>query len=125
MLLKRLRAISVSWAVSTGTILARVRQIDASNPQMLKLTSEASHTFAVLARAQLDRSNRAEALRLVADGQQFEHDLELLRLHTGRKVTSLETSSDASAFGGSPSPVTIMVSSVKVIDKSCATRSVK
>jgi hypothetical protein len=61
-------------------ILARIRQIDASNPQMLKLTSEAAHTFAALARAQQDQGHRAEALRLVSDGQQFEHDLELLRL---------------------------------------------
>jgi hypothetical protein len=44
---------------------------------------------------------------------------------TGTKVTSLDTSSDAVAVGGSPSPVTIMVSSVKVLDKSCATHPVK
>jgi len=39
---------------------------------------------------------------------------------TGKKVTSLETSSDALTNSSSPSPVTILVSSVKVIDKSCA-----
>lgn len=43
---------------------------------------------------------------------------------TGTKVASLDTSSDAIAFGGSPSPVTIRVTSVKVIDKSCSTHEV-
>jgi serine/threonine protein kinase len=61
-------------------ILARVRQIDPSNPQTLKLTSQAAHAFAGLARAQLERNNQPLALRLVSDGQQFQHNLELLRL---------------------------------------------
>jgi serine/threonine protein kinase len=61
-------------------ILARVRQIDPENRQMLALTAQAAHTFAGLARAQLDRDHRGEALRMVSDGQQFQHNLELLRL---------------------------------------------
>lgn len=43
---------------------------------------------------------------------------------TGTKLASLDTSSDAIAFGGSPSPVTIRVTSVKVLDKSCSTHEV-
>lgn len=44
---------------------------------------------------------------------------------TGKKVTSLPTSSDSLTNSSSPSPVTIMVSSVNVIDKSCASHAVK
>jgi hypothetical protein len=44
---------------------------------------------------------------------------------TGTKQTSLETSSDAIAFGGSPSPVTVRVTSVKVLDKSCTAHPMK
>jgi hypothetical protein len=43
---------------------------------------------------------------------------------TGTKLSSLETSSDAIVSGGSPSPVTIRVTSIKVIDKSCSTHEV-
>ena len=43
---------------------------------------------------------------------------------TGKKVTSLETSSDALTNSSSPSPVTSMVSSVKVLDKSCGAHQV-
>jgi hypothetical protein len=43
---------------------------------------------------------------------------------TGTKVTSLPTSSDSMTGSSSPSPVTIMVSSVKVLDKSCASHQV-
>jgi hypothetical protein len=43
---------------------------------------------------------------------------------TGKKVTSLESSSDAMTNASTPSPVTIMVSSVKVLDKSCAAHQV-
>ena len=44
---------------------------------------------------------------------------------TGRKVTSLPTSSDSMTNSSAPSPVTILVSSVKVLDKSCTARPVK
>jgi len=44
---------------------------------------------------------------------------------TGRKVTSLPTSSDSMTNSSAPSPVTIIVSSVKVLDKSCTARPVK
>jgi hypothetical protein len=43
---------------------------------------------------------------------------------TGTKLSSLETSSDAIVSGGSPSPVTIRVTSVKVLDKSCSAHEV-
>ncbi len=43
---------------------------------------------------------------------------------TGRKVTSLPTSSDSLTNSSAPSPVTIMVSSVKVLDKSCTAHQV-
>ncbi|MGD0931118.1 MAG: hypothetical protein ABR902_10745 [Candidatus Korobacteraceae bacterium] len=44
---------------------------------------------------------------------------------TGTKLTSMETSSDAMAAGGSPSPVTIRVTSIKTISKQCTERSAK
>ncbi len=44
---------------------------------------------------------------------------------TGKKQASLSTSSDAIAFGGSPSPVTIRVSSIKTLDAQCSTHQVK
>ncbi len=43
---------------------------------------------------------------------------------TGRKVTSLPTSSDSMTNSSAPSPVTILVSSVKVLDKSCTSHPV-
>jgi len=43
---------------------------------------------------------------------------------TGTKLSSLETSSDAMASGGSPSPTTIRVTVVKVLDKSCSAHEV-
>ena len=38
---------------------------------------------------------------------------------TGTKSASLSTSSDALAFGGSPSPVTLSVKSIKMLAKRC------
>jgi serine/threonine protein kinase len=64
-------------------ILASIRQADPTNAPALKLTSEAAHIFAQLTRVQLQRNDQTEALRLVSDGQQFEHNLELLRLRHG------------------------------------------
>jgi len=43
---------------------------------------------------------------------------------TGRQVTSLPTSSDSLTNSSAPSPVTIMVSSVKVLSKSCTAHQV-
>lgn len=43
---------------------------------------------------------------------------------TGTKQASLETSSDAMATGGSPSPVTIRVTSIKTIAKQCSAHQV-
>jgi hypothetical protein len=43
---------------------------------------------------------------------------------TGTKQTSLETSSDAMAAGGPPSPVTIRVTSIKTIAKQCSAHQV-
>ncbi len=43
---------------------------------------------------------------------------------TGAKLTSLPTSSDSLATGGAPSPLTIRVTSIKTLDKSCSTHQV-
>jgi serine/threonine protein kinase len=61
-------------------LLTAVRQLDPGNAQALQLTADAAHAYADFARAQLSRNNQAEALRLVSDGQKFEHTRELLRL---------------------------------------------
>jgi hypothetical protein len=44
---------------------------------------------------------------------------------TGTKLTSMETSSDAMTTGGSPSPVTIRVTSIKTISKQCTETGAK
>jgi hypothetical protein len=43
---------------------------------------------------------------------------------TGTKQSSLSTSSDSIAFGGSPSPVTIRVDSIKTLAKQCSAHQV-
>ena|SRR5579862_5186419 len=43
---------------------------------------------------------------------------------TGTKSTSMSTSSDAIAFGGSPAPITISVSSIKTLDAQCSSTPV-
>jgi len=42
----------------------------------------------------------------------------------GKESPSLSTSSDTSARGGSPSPVTLTVTSIKTLDKECSELSV-
>jgi hypothetical protein len=44
---------------------------------------------------------------------------------TGTRLTSMETSSDAMAAGGTPSPVTIRVTSIKTISKQCTEQGIK
>jgi len=44
---------------------------------------------------------------------------------TGTKTTSMSTSSDALATGGSPAPVTIKVTSIQTLAKECSERSVQ
>ncbi len=44
---------------------------------------------------------------------------------TGTKSASLSTSSDAIAFGGSPSPVTLSVKSIKALAKRCSASQVE
>jgi serine/threonine protein kinase len=73
-------ALLLNGANNLHEILARVRQIDSTNPQALELTRQAAEIFAGLARLQLERKHHTEALRLVSDGQQFQHTFELLRL---------------------------------------------
>jgi serine/threonine protein kinase len=67
-------------------ILARIRQNDPTNAGALKLSAQAAHAFAGLARLQMEHDKPVEALRLVSDGQQFEHDFELWRLQ--RRICS-------------------------------------
>lgn len=43
---------------------------------------------------------------------------------SGAKLTSLPTSSDSLATGGAPSPLTIRVTSIKTLDKSCSAHQV-
>ena len=43
---------------------------------------------------------------------------------TGTKSTSMSTSSDAIAFGGSPAPMTIAVSSIKTLASQCTARPI-
>jgi hypothetical protein len=44
---------------------------------------------------------------------------------TGTKSASMSTSSDAIARMGSPSPVTLTITSIKTLDKSCSERPVQ
>lgn len=53
-------------------------------------------------------------------GQYFGQQVEV----TGDKHPSLSTSSDAIAFGGSPAPVTIRVTSIKTLAKQCLAHQV-
>ena len=43
---------------------------------------------------------------------------------TGIRHTALSTSSDAIAFGGSPSPVSIRVTSIKTLSQQCVAHQV-
>lgn len=53
-------------------------------------------------------------------GQYLGQEVEL----SGTKHASLSTSSDAIAFGGSPAPVTIRVTSIKTLAKQCSSQRV-
>lgn len=61
-------------------MLTRVLQCNPNNVQAKQIISQTAHTYAGRARAQLEGNEPALALRLVSDGQNFEHTLELLRL---------------------------------------------
>jgi serine/threonine protein kinase len=61
-------------------VLKRVRELDPSNRQALQLTSDAASLFEDRARALLSADRRADALRLVLEGQRFAHTHELFRL---------------------------------------------
>jgi serine/threonine protein kinase len=76
-------SVLLNGANNLHEILASIRQADPTNALTLKLTSQAAHLFAQLARVQLQRNDQIQALRLVSDGQLFEHNLELLRLRHG------------------------------------------
>jgi hypothetical protein len=61
-------------------LLKRVRELDPSNPQALKMTAAATHLYENLARVMLDANRPADALKLVIEGQKFGHTHELFQL---------------------------------------------
>ena len=61
-------------------MLTSVRELDPSNPQALQMTGDAARALAAYARSQIASNKPAEALKLVDEGQRFEHTRELLRL---------------------------------------------
>ncbi|HWW21106.1 MAG TPA: hypothetical protein VNZ06_09905, partial [Steroidobacteraceae bacterium] len=64
-------------------MLTQVLQCNPDNAQAKQIISQAARAYAGLARARLQQNDTAQALRLVTDGQNFEHNLQLLRLKQG------------------------------------------
>jgi predicted Ser/Thr protein kinase len=61
-------------------LLRRVRELDPSNAQALKMTAEATHLYENRASVMLDSNRPADSLKLVLEGQNFTHTHELFRL---------------------------------------------
>jgi serine/threonine protein kinase len=61
-------------------LLKRVRELDPSNAQALKMTTEATRLYENRASVMLDTNRLADSLKLVLEGQNFEHTHELFRL---------------------------------------------
>ncbi len=61
-------------------LLRRVRALDPTNAQAIKLASDAAQLYAARARAELSANRPADALRLVTEGQTFLHTRDLLRI---------------------------------------------
>ncbi len=84
----------------------------------------------VTVRGCLDRSRGDYILEQLDPGMTYElqgsHGIKLRQYFgqevevTGTQYTSLSTSSDSIAFGGSPAPVTIVVTSIKTLAKQCS-----
>lgn len=73
----------------------------------------------------LVKSNPAITYELQATGKLRLHDYLGQRVEvTGRQQESMSTSSDAMDREGSPSPLTIKVSSIKTLDKDCSQKPV-
>jgi serine/threonine protein kinase len=73
-------AILSSGVNNLHDLLRSIREMDPSNVQALNLTSDAAHTYATFARTELDANKLPDAFKLVTEGQQFEHDRELLQI---------------------------------------------
>jgi len=61
-------------------LLKSVRGLEPSNRQALELTDDAAHLYENRARALLDANQLADALRLVLEGQKFEHTRALFEI---------------------------------------------
>lgn len=73
----------------------------------------------------LMKENPAITYELQATGKIKLHNYLGRRVEvTGLQETSLSTSSDAMAKEGSPSPLTINISSIKILDKDCSQKPV-
>jgi hypothetical protein len=73
----------------------------------------------------LVKDNPAITYELQATGKLKLHDYLGQRVEvTGRQQESLSTSSDAMSKEGSPSPLTIKISSIKTLDKDCSQKPV-
>lgn len=73
----------------------------------------------------LMKENPAITYELQATGKIKLHNYLGRRVEvTGMQETSLSTSSDAMAKEGSPSPLTINISSIKILDKDCSQKPV-
>ena len=73
----------------------------------------------------LIKDNPAITYELQASGKTHLRDYLGKRVEvTGRQQESLSTSSDAMNREGSPSPLTINISSIKVLDKNCSQKPV-
>jgi hypothetical protein len=61
-------------------LLKRVRELDPSNEQALRMTDEATRLYENRASVMLDANRPADSLKLVLEGQNFAHTHELFRL---------------------------------------------
>jgi len=76
-------------------LLRRVRALDTTNAQAVKLASNAAQLYAVRARSELSANRLTDALRLVAEGQNFQHTRDLLRIR--REVCARSSAACASS----------------------------
>lgn len=125
-----MRRLLVALLLCSGFVLAQDNTA-ANNGQANATASNGQITV----RGCLDRSRGDYILVQLDPGMTYElqgsHGIKLRQYFgqqvelTGTKHTSLSTSSDSIAFGGSPAPLTITVTSIKTLAKQCTAQQVE
>jgi hypothetical protein len=117
----------------TGTLLFAQNSTAANNDQEAAQNVPDSHGKVTVTGCMsmfsgdytLVKDNPAITYELQATGKLKLHDYLGQRVEvTGRQQESLSTSSDAMSKEGSPSPLTIKISSIKTLDKDCSQKPV-